>query len=289
MTNGQQAGTPHAQRTRLGSELRRLRRLAGLSGRDIARAIRSSQAHVSRVENGQAVPSLPQVAAWAEAAGGPEDVQAVLAALTEAALNEVDSWRTRFDAGLPSMQQDIGEMEAAAGLVIYFQPSLVPGLLQTAEYARRVFEITDVKGWGDHAAAVATRMERQQALYQPGKRFEFLITEAALRLRVGPAYVVRGQVDRITTVMSLDTVDIGVLPLNAKTDVIPWCGFNLYDDLTDDQPAFVTVELPHAWLTVSDPADVGIYQQQLAAIRQAALHGTNARQLLDDIGRSSAQ
>ena len=206
MTNGQQAGAPHAQRMRLGSELRRLRRLAGLSGRDIARAIRSSQAHVSRVENGQAVPSLPQVTAWAQAAGGPEDVQAVLAELTEAALNEVDSWRTRFDAGLPSMQQDIRAMEAAAGLVTYFQPSLVPGLLQTAEYARRVFEITDVKGWGDHAAAVAARIERQQALYQPGKRFEFLITEAALRLRVGPAHVVRGQVDRIMTVMSLDTV-----------------------------------------------------------------------------------
>ena len=245
---------------------------------------------MSRVENGQAVPSLPQVAAWAEAAGGPEDVQAVLAALTEAALNEVDSWRTRFDAGFAfDAAGHRREVEAAAGLVTYFQPSLVPGLLQTAEYARRVFEITDVKGWGDHAAAVATRIERQQALYQPGKRFEFLITEAALRLRVGPAHVVRGQVDRITTVMSLDTVDIGVLPLNAKTEVIPWCGFNLYDDLTDDRPAFVTVELPHAWLTVSDPADVGIYQQQLAAIRQAALHGTNARQLLDDIGRSSEQ
>lgn len=288
MTSGQQAGaSPHAQRVRLGSELRRLRRLAGLSGRDIARRIGSSQAHVSRVENGQAVPTIPQVTAWADAASAPDDAQGVLAALAEAALNEVDVWRSRFDAGLPSMQQDVHAMEAVAGHVTYFQPSLVPGLLQTAEYARRVFEITDVKGWGDRSAAVAARIERQQALYQPGKRFEFLITEAALRLRVGPPHVMRGQADRIGTVMSLDTVQVGIIPLDADASIVPWVGFNLYDDLADDQPGFVTIELPHAWLTASDPGDVEIYRQQLAAIRNAALDGKDARQLLEGIARSA--
>jgi transcriptional regulator with XRE-family HTH domain len=286
LTNGQEAGTPHVQRARLGSDLRRLRRLAGLSGRDIAARIGSSQAHVSRVENGQAVPTLPQVSAWATATDAPADVQAALTALAEAALNEADSWRARFSAGLPAMQQDVREMEAVAGVVTYFQPSIVPGLLQTAEYARRTFEVTDVAGWGDHAAAVAARIERQQALYQPGKRFEFLLTEAALRLRIGPPHVMRGQADRIMTVMSLDTVDIGVIPLDADASVVPWVGFNLYDDLADDQPPFATIELPHAWLTVSDPTDVGIYQQQLAAIRSAALHGHDARELLEGLSSS---
>jgi transcriptional regulator with XRE-family HTH domain len=289
LTNGQQAGAPHAQRVRLGSELRRLRKLAGLSGRDIARRIGSSQAHVSRVENGQAVPTLPQVTAWADVTGAFDDALAALTALTKAALNEVDAWRTRFDAGLPSMQQDVRAMEAAAGVITYFQPSLAPGLLQTAEYARRVFELTDVKGWGDHAAAVAARIERQQALYQPGRRFEFLLTEAALRLRIGPPHVMRGQADRIISVMSLDTVEVGVIPLDADASVIPWVGFNFYDDLPDDQPAFVTVELPHAWLTASDPGDVEIYKQQLTVIRTAALHGPDARRLLEEIGRSAGQ
>lgn len=280
----QQGGAPHAQRKRLGSELRRLRKLSGLSGRDIARLIGSSQAHVSRVETGQAVPTLPQVTAWADAAGVPDDARTVLTELTEAALNEVDTWRSAFDAGLPVMQQDIRAMEAAAGKTVYFQPSLVPGLLQTAEYARRVFEVTDVKGWGDHSAAVAARMERQQALYQPGKRFEFLITEAALRLRMGPQHVMRGQADRISSAMTLDTVDIGIIPWDAAAAVVPWVGFNVYEDLPDGQPAFATIEIPHAWLTVSDPADVEIYQRQLTQIRAAALHGAAARQLLENIG-----
>lgn len=286
MTSGQQAGaSPHAQRKRLGSELRRLRKLGGLSGRDVARIIRSSQAHVSRVENGQAVPTLPQVTAWADAAGADGTAKAALTKLTEAALNEVDAWRTQFDEGLSAMQQRVREMEATAGIVTYFQPSIVPGLLQTGEYARRVFEITDVKGWDDHSAAVAARIERQQALYQPGRRFAFLITEAALRLRVGPPHIMRGQADRIISVMSLDTVEIGIIPLDADASVIPWVGFNLYDHLPDDQPAFVTLELPHAWLTASDPGDVEIYQQQLTSIRSAALHGDDARQLLATIGK----
>jgi transcriptional regulator with XRE-family HTH domain len=269
---------------RLGRDLRHLRRLAGLSGRAIARRIEASQAHVSRVENGQAVPTLPQVNAWADATGATADARAALIALTEAAFHEVDPWRTQFEAGLPAMQQDVRAMEAAAGVITYFQTSLVPGLLQTAEYARRVFEITDVKGWGDHAAAVAARLERQQALHQPGKRFEFLLTEAALRLRIGPPHVMRGQVDRIASLMS-DAIEIGIIPLDADATVIPWVGFNLYDDLPEGQTAFVTIELPHAYLTASDPGDVEIYQQQLTAIRATAVYGPDARQLLDGIGR----
>jgi transcriptional regulator with XRE-family HTH domain len=286
MTSGQPAGgAPHTQRVRLGSDLRHLRRLAGLSGRAIARRIEASQAHVSRVENGQAVPTLPQVNAWADATGATAETRAALMALTEAALHEVDPWRTRFDAGLPAMQQDVRAMEAAAGAITSFQTSLVPGLLQTAEYARRVFEITDVKGWGDHAAAVTARLERQQALHRPGRRFEFLLTEAALRLRIGPPHVMRGQADRITSLMSLETVDVGIIPLDADASVIPWVGFNLYDKLPEGQTPFVTIELPHAYLTASEPGDVAIYQQQLTAIREVALFGPDARPVLDGIGR----
>jgi transcriptional regulator with XRE-family HTH domain len=286
LTEAGQARIPHAQRRRLGAELRRLRRLSGLSGRDLARHIEASQAHVSRVEAGQAVPPLPQVFAWADAVSAPGDVRAHLAALAEAALNEVDSWRTRYDSGLSAMQRDIGTLEAAAGISRHFQPAIVPGLLQTAEYARRVFEITDVRSWGEHADAVAARLDRQQILYQPGKRFEFLLAEAAVRLRVGPPHVMRGQADRIISLMSLDNLDIGVVPLEAEAEIVPWCGFHLYDELPDGQEPFVTIEMPHARLTVSDPGDVAIYQQQLDAIRHATLHGQDARRLLGDITRS---
>lgn len=286
MSQEDQAGISYAQRQRLGAELSRLRRLAGIAGRDMARRIGASQAHVSRVESGKSVPTLPQVRAWADAAEAPEDARPALVALAEAALNEFDSWQARDGAQLAAMQRDVGGLEAEAGISRHFQPAMVPGLLQTAEYARRVLAITDIHGWGDHAAAVAARMERQQILYKPGRRFEFLLTEAAVRLRIGPPHVMRGQTARIRTVMSLDNVDIGIVPLGGDAKAIPWCSFHLYDDLPDGQEPFVAVELPHGRLTVSDPAGVAVYVEQLEAIRQAAVYGAEAEQLLDLIDGS---
>lgn len=286
MSQEDHAGISHTQRQHLGAELSRLRRLAGIAGRDMARHIGASQAHVSRVESGKAVPTLPQVRAWADAAGVPDDARPALAALTGAALNEFDSWQGRDGVQLTAMQRDVGGLEAEAGLTRHFQPAMIPGLLQTAEYARRVLAITDVHGWGDHAAALAARMERQQILYKPERRFEFLLTEAAVRLRLGPPHVMRGQTARIRAVMSLDNVDLGIVPLSADATAIPWCSFHLYDDLPDGQQPFVAMELPHGRLTVSDPAGVAVYTEQLEAIRQAAVYGAEAGHLLDVIDAS---
>jgi transcriptional regulator with XRE-family HTH domain len=283
LSQAEQGGLAHGQRKRLGTELSRFRRLSGLSGRAMASRIGASQAHVSRVESGQAVPTLPQVQAWADAAGIPADDRPALVALTVAALNEVDSWQQRDTADLAAMQRDVAGLEAAATISHHFQPAIVPGMLQTADYARHVLAITDIRDWGDHEAAVTARMERQRALHRPGRRWEFLLTEAALRLRLGPPHVMAGQMTRIKDTMALSNVDIGIVPLDADAIIIPWCAFHVYEGLPDGQGAFVAMELPHGRLTISDPADVSVYMEQLAAIRRAAVHKDAAGRLLDEL------
>ena len=252
----------------------------------MASFIRASQAHVSRVESGKSVPTVPQVRAWADAAEVAEDARPALLGLTEAALNEFDSWQGRDGTQLAAMQRDVAGLEAEAGLSRHFQAAMIPGLLQTAEYARRVLALTDVHGWGDHSTAVAARMERQQILYRPGRQFEFLLTEAAVRLRIGPPHVMQGQTARLRAVMSLDNVDIGIVPLAADATAVPWCSFHLYEGLPGGQEAFVAMELPHGRLTVSDPAGVAVYAGQLDAIRRAAVHGAGAERLLDLVDAS---
>ena len=274
---------PRLQRARLGNELRRLRRLAGISGREIARSVRVGQATVSRIENAQTVPSLPEVTAWADAVGAPEETRRSLLVLAEAALNEVETWRVRQRGGLPAMQADIRTLEASARTTRHFQPTLVPGLLQTAEYARRVFELVDVVGGGDYVAAVAARMERQQVLFDRTRHFEFLITEAALRWRPGPSHVLAAQLDRVASVATLGNVSLGLIPVDTKMRAIPWCGFDLYEDLDHDGQPFVMLETAHAGLTVSDASDVALYRDQLQLIRAAALFGDEAAGLLEKI------
>jgi transcriptional regulator with XRE-family HTH domain len=259
--------------------------LAGLSGREVARRIDIGHASVSRIENGQQVPSLPEVTAWSDAVAAPEETRSFLVTLVEAALNEVETWRARMRTGLPAMQADVRELETTAVVLRCFQPTIVPGLLQTAEYARRVFTLVDVLGVGDYAAAVAERMQRQQILYEHGRRFEFILTEAALRWRPAPPPVLAAQLDRLSSVATLDNVSLGLIPADIEMRAIPWCGFNLYEERSDDQPPFVAIETAHAGLVISDPEDVAIYRNQLEHLRSSALYGDDARAMLTSITR----
>jgi transcriptional regulator with XRE-family HTH domain len=269
---------PRGQRLRLGAELRRLRTLAGLSGREVGRQTGISHPNVSRIENGQIVPSLPQVRAWASAAGLTPGELARLTAMTEAALNEVTTYRERLRAGLPAMQHDVRELEATTVLLRNFSPAAVPGLLQTARYARHVLSMTPDVPSDQIPGAVTARLERQSRLADPSRWFEFILTDAALRWTpAGAEPRMRAeQFDRIVAVAGLTNVSVGVVRPGTPISVVPWCGFVLYDERDPGYPPFVIVETPHAAIYASDPADIEIYRHQLAALRQQALFGNDA-------------
>lgn len=90
---------------------------------------------------------------------------------------------------------------------------------------------------------------------------------------------------RIKETMALSSVDIGIVPLDNDATIIPWCAFHVYDGLPDGQDPFVAMELPHGRQTISDPADVAVYIEQLAAIRRAVLRDDTAGRLLDELMR----
>ena len=273
MSEGQ-AREPQAHRTRLGEELRRLRVLAGLSGAQVAVAAGVSQSTISRIERGDAVPTLAQVNAWADAARAGEERRIMLLSLAEAAVNEVITHRERLTGGLAAVQDTVHDLERTARTLRHFQPCIIPGLLQTAEYARRILTFADPSA--DIGQAIAARMARQRLLYEPDRSFEFLLTEAALRSRPGPEHVLTAQLDHLAAVVTLETISFGVIPAGAEMHAIPRCAFILYEDRMDDRPPFAFVETPHASLSASDPPDVQIYRDQLEAFRRSAVYGPDA-------------
>src|SRR5262245_37379524 len=123
-------GDPRTNRQILAAELWRLRDQAGVSGRELAQRIGISQSKVSRIESETTIPSLPEGKAWTEALGAPSETQDRLAVLTEAAFTEVHTWRTALKTRA-HLQGEINEREARARTVRTFQPSVIPGLLQT--------------------------------------------------------------------------------------------------------------------------------------------------------------
>lgn len=202
---------PPPQWLRLGAELRRLRSLSGLTTRALAAQAGLSNARVSRVELGQSLLSLPELDAWAAAVSASPEARIRLRELAEIAHGTVEPFRISR-AHRSHLEENAADLEARAGRIITVQPQVVPGLLQTAEYARRLLELVDPTGQRDIPVAVAARMRRQEALYDAGKQFEFILTEAALRWPAGDRAVMAAQYDRIASVSTLTNVKLGIIP-----------------------------------------------------------------------------
>ncbi len=273
-------GTASTPRSRLAEELRRLRVLAGMSGRGLGERISISQSKISRIESGQTLPSLPEVARWAQAVSADPSALELCTALTKAAFTEVQSWRLAL-AQRPHLQGDIQAREDAARVTSVFEASLVPGLLQTAGYAQLVFGLAAIPYSPTHlAAAVAGRMQRQLALYDEEKEFAFLITEAALRWRPGPPALQRTQLDRVLAVSTLDNVTVGIVALHAPARTFISHSYAIYQAGDAEASAFVETEMVHAGLVASDPDHVQLYQKHWAELTQMAVFGDAARRLL---------
>jgi transcriptional regulator with XRE-family HTH domain len=255
-------------RRQLGSKLLELRRQAGLSGADLARLLNTNQPRISRIETGRSVPSVDDVRAWAEATHATPEEVAELGDLVRRLATETTSWRILHRLGLTQRQREIAELERAATAISTFQPTMVPGLLQIADYARRVMAQGNPSSQADLAGAVAQRIERQTVLYDQSKRFEFIITEGALRWRPGPPELMVAQLDRLISVASLPNISLGILLLDQEAPdayLHPFVIFELDDD------ALVTVETLSAELQVNEPEEIAVYRRTLERYRSAAL------------------
>jgi transcriptional regulator with XRE-family HTH domain len=272
-------------RLQLGAELRKLRRLAGLSQRHIVEALGSSQAAVSRMEHGETLPTREQLDTWLRLCGVADDhaVRDRVHAWAEAAHSETRPWRDMLPADAPHLQGMAGERERSATLIRNHQLTWLPGLLQTADYARLIIEQTDPDSERNTAAAVTARLQRQQILFEKGRRFEFLISEAAL-LWAPEAGVMDAQRDRLLSLATLPNVEIAILPAR-RTGTPAWHSFILFQ--ADDGSRFVTTELVHGGQEITDPEAVRRCAALWDRLWAAATHGSEAAEIIrrsDDPG-----
>ncbi len=265
----------------LADELRLLRSLSGLSIRDLTeRAGLSSKGRTSRIELAQALPTLSEITAWADATNAAPDTRARLQQLAAAAHTTVASFR-RTIGDRRHLDDSVLDEETAARRLITVQSAVVPGLLQTAEYTRRLLPLVDPTERQDIGEFVASRLRRQEALYNQDKRFEYIITESALRCPVGDAPVMAAQYDRLANLSTLHNVRIGLLPAAHTPAAVAMANFDIHaPDPDDDTTAYVLLELPHGLVTLHDPDDVAVYLDLLRKLATPALHDDAARAFL---------
>jgi len=124
-------------------------------------------------------------------------------------------------------------------------------------------------GEADIDQMIATRMQRQQVLYDRAKRVEIILLEGALHCRLVSPGALAGQLDRLTAICGLPSLALGIIPLDAPVPVFPLSGFRLYDDL-------VIVESIAGEQQLADRAEIARYEKFLALLRDAARYGAEA-------------
>lgn len=218
----------------LAGRLREVRAAAFPSGKALAEAAGWQPSKVSRLENGRQVPSQEDIDTWVRLCGADATIAQELTVLLKGVESARHDFRRRMRRGQAAVQASYNQLVAESTVIRHFETVYVPGLIQTADYARRI--LAEMVGLhtlniDDVDAAVATRQQRQQFLYDRSKQFEFLLAEPVLRWLLCPADVMRGQLDRLQTVIGMPNVRFGILPMGVKLDTAPQNSFQMYDDL----------------------------------------------------------
>ncbi|WP_327696669.1 helix-turn-helix domain-containing protein [Streptomyces sp. NBC_00459] len=268
-------------RESLGIRLRELRISCSggrLSGAQLADRLGAgwTKSKVSKLENGKQTAVADDLRAWADATGHPEAYDGLLAQL-RGFESHIRSWRRQLASGHKPVQDAITSEHERTRVLTIWENNLVPGMLQTADYARHVFtRHSDLyQSPRDTEEAVRARIRRQEGLYEPGRKYRITMWEAALYSQVCPPSVLAAQLDRLASVIGLDTVELGIVPFAATLGIYPGNGFWIYDERR------VVVEDWHAELWLDDSNTVGTYLRVWKTLQESALYGTDARAVIN--------
>lgn len=262
-------------RSALGARLRELRTEAGWTGRGLAAALGWPQSKVSKLETGRQTATVADLTAWAEATGRPE-AAAELTARLRGLESRSRSWRRQLAAGHRPVQDALTVEYHRSVELRCWQNTMVAGMLQTADYARHIFErYTELhRAPRDIDEAVRARVRRQELLHQPGRTFHIVMWEAALHALVCPPDVLAAQLGRLSVVLGLANVRLGIVPLGAPLRLPPANGFWLYD------ARLVIVEDWHAELWLDDANSVAVYQRVWRSLESTAVYGPDAHRVI---------
>lgn len=262
-------------RNALGKRLRELRQQAGLTGKQLAESLSWPASKVSKLENGRQTPTDDDILGWVRATSSEGEAEALLASLHTFEVQHAE-WQRLLKVGLRSHQVELAEQDQRTKLYRAFEPVVIPGLVQTPEYARARFSqvVMVHKVPNDVNEAVRARMQRQEMLYRQDKRFHFVLTEAVLRYRLCSSEIMLGQLDRLISLCSLRNLRLGIIGSKTQYVIDPRHGFWLYNN------DLVRVETYSAELNLRQPQEIKLYSgifEQLAAV---ASYGGTARAII---------
>ncbi|MFF5786334.1 helix-turn-helix domain-containing protein [Streptomyces sp. NPDC012693] len=280
-------GKPTVRSRRLGSALKRHREAAGIDQSVAAQAILRSITKVSRIESGQASASALEVRTLLDCYGvQDEGERGRLEDLARASHQR--GWWLDYQETLRPDYADHITLESDATYIRSWEPSLIPGLLQTPEYAESVISsgpsfiaperITEL---------VKVRQERQRRIEEGGVHFTAIVWEPAVTaLRHDPAVGV-GQLRRLIEAGQRQNVTVQILPAAASKAAGMSGAFVGFSFGVEPNVEAVTVYTAAHTTVVEAPEDLAAYVNAFDLLRSAAISPEESaeciRRILDEL------
>lgn len=245
-----------------------------MSGRQLAALAGWHESVVSKIETGDRSPTEAHLHAYCAHTGNEDQLPDLIATLRNVQAAYLE-WRKVLGTGTKRRQQEAVRLAEESKLMRIFQPNIIPGILQTAEYAaavlRRYIDFYQVPD--DLDEGVSKRLERQQMLYRGDHRFHILVAEQALHTTVGTDAVVLGQLDRLLAVIGLPRVLLGIVPAQAEVPM-QTTNFVIFDE------RLTLVEAVTAELTITQPREIAVYGRLFAELAEESVTGDKAREII---------
>jgi transcriptional regulator with XRE-family HTH domain len=277
--------SPTVRRRRLAAELRRLRERANLTGDQVAAHMGWSASKVSRLENAHTPPRPPEIRKLA-ALYGAEDRTADLLELAREAQTSTGWWESYTQTLSPEYATLIG-LEAEATATMSWAPLIVPGLLQTSDYAR---EVTNglVEGIAPISPAetrrrVEARLARQQVLTRDNPlQFSAILDESVLFRRFGDRTVMQSQIKRLLDLSERANITLRILPLDGPHPIGTGAFVLLQLDEVRDVTHRDVVYLEHltGGRVVEEDEESFTYRRTFARLSDLALDETKSQKMI---------
>lgn len=268
--------TPKARA--LGTELRRAREERKLTTRELAERIGRNHGEISRWETGERTPKPEHVAQVLMALGiigRPFDEIMSLVHDVSAPL-----W---VAASLPAQRQQLAtliELEQTAVMITDVVPSLIPGLLQTRDYAHALMSVSNLSP-DDVTTRVAIRMGRRNSITEAGSaRYTAFIGQAAIYQSIAYRPAMREQLAYLLTMAERPNITVRIMPFASSWHPGLDAPF-AYIEVADQTP-IVHLELRRSSIFLHEEGVVGAYQDALTLIDRMALTPAASVRLITD-------
>ncbi|MEW1646096.1 MULTISPECIES: helix-turn-helix transcriptional regulator [unclassified Streptomyces] len=282
---------PAVRRRKLGAELRALRAEAGLTSGEAARLVGWHQSKVSRIETGASGVKPPDVRLLLDAyqVADPQlrDMLLVLAGSEEGGGRH--HWWHAYRGVLPPAYRDFISLESQACTLRTLETSVVPGLLQTPEYARAVTRAAvggpDNDGPERLDALVQVRLARQDVLRaDPPLELSVVLDEAVLRREVGGPGVMARQLDRLVEAARLPQVRLQVLPFAAGAHIGITGPFVIFSFPSTSDLDVVVLDHLTSSLYLERKEDLEAYSEAFSTLQFHALSPEDSSDYIAGIG-----